>query len=138
MAERFPEFDAHEIQELKENSVNQNTQKSTKTWLTVWTSWAESKQFQSNLLSYEAKQLDEKLQKFFAEIRKKDGSEYELDSLRVMLASLDRHLKENGSTFSIAKDKEFVNSRKALEGKARSLCEQGHEKRPNVPKALTS
>ena len=32
-------------------------------------------------LRYEAKQLDETLQKFFAEIRKKDGSEYEPDSL---------------------------------------------------------
>jgi len=37
MAERFPEFDAHEIQELKENSEIQNKKKSTKTWLTVRT-----------------------------------------------------------------------------------------------------
>ena len=51
--------------------------------------------------------------------RKKDGSDYEPDSLRVMIASLDRHLKEAGSNMSIAKDKEFVNSRKVLEGKAR-------------------
>ena len=29
-AERFPEFDAHEIQELKKNSVNQNIQKKNK------------------------------------------------------------------------------------------------------------
>ncbi|CAH3026375.1 unnamed protein product, partial [Porites evermanni] len=65
-------------------------------------------------LSYKAKQLDETLQKFFAEIRKKDGSEYEPDSLRVMLASLDRHLREKDAAFSIAKDIEFSNSRKAL------------------------
>ena len=64
--------------------------KSTSTWLNIWTSWSESKNFETNLLSYEAKQLDDTLQKFFAEIRKKDGSEYEPDSLRVMLASLDR------------------------------------------------
>ena len=62
MTERFPEFDGNEIQELKENAENQNTKKSTKTWVSVW-------------LSYEAKQLDEKLEKFFAEERKKDGSE---------------------------------------------------------------
>ena len=77
MAERFPDFQVEEIQELKENSENQNTKKSTSTWLNVWTSWAESKNFETNLLSYEAKQLDETLQKFFAEFRKKDGSEYE-------------------------------------------------------------
>ena len=59
---------------------------------------------------------------FFAEVRKKDGSDYEPDSLRVMLASLDRHLKEAGSNISIARDREFVDSRKVLEGKARFLA----------------
>ena len=37
---------------------------------------------------------------FFANIRKSDGSDYELDSLRVMLAALDRHLKQNDSKIS--------------------------------------
>ena len=83
MAERFPDFQVEEIQELnisKENSENQDSKKSTSTWLDVWTSWAESKNFEINLLSYDAKQLDDTLQKLFAEIRKKDGSEYESDS----------------------------------------------------------
>jgi len=48
-----------EIQELKENSENQNTEKSTSTWLNVWTSWAKNKNFKTNLLTYEAKQLNE-------------------------------------------------------------------------------
>ena len=39
------------------------------------------------LLSYEAKELDEKLQKFFAKARKNDSSDYKPDSLRVMLVS---------------------------------------------------
>ena len=47
------------IQELKENSETQNTEKSTSTWLNVWTSWAENENFKTNLLAYEAKQLDE-------------------------------------------------------------------------------
>ena len=58
-------------------------------------------------------------------MRKKVGSDYEPDSLRVMIASLDRHLKETGSNISIAEDREFVNSRKVLEGKARFFREQG-------------
>ena len=48
-----------EIQELKENSENQNTEKSSSTWPSVWTSWAEKKNFETKLLAYEAKQLDE-------------------------------------------------------------------------------
>ena len=59
------------------------------TWLNFSTSWAESKDFETILLSYEVKQLNETLQKFFAEIPKKDSSEFDPDSLRVILASLD-------------------------------------------------
>ena len=59
---KISRFWNQEIQELKENSENQNTKKSTSTWLNVWTSWAENKNFESNLLAYEAKQLDENKQ----------------------------------------------------------------------------
>ena len=48
-----------EIKERKENSKNQNTEKRRSTWLNVWTSWAENKEFKTNLLTYEAEQLDE-------------------------------------------------------------------------------
>ena len=39
------------------------------------------------VVKYEAKELDECLSWFFAEIRKSDGSDYEPDSLTVMLAA---------------------------------------------------
>ena len=71
-------------------------------------------------------------------MRKKDGSDYEPDSLRVMIASLDRYLKEAGSNMSIAKDREFVNIRKVLERKARFLREQGYGKSSRASKALTT
>ena len=79
--------------------------KSTKTWVTVWTTWAEEKGHSPDIVSYQGKELDERLQKFFVEVRKKDGLDYEPDSLQVMIASLDRHLKEAGSSISIAKDR---------------------------------
>ena len=47
-------------------------------------------------------------------------------------------LKEAGSNMSIAKDREFVNSRKVLEGKSRFLREPGYGKRPRASKALTA
>ena len=56
---KISRFWNQEIQELKENSENQNTEKSTSTWLNVWTSWAKNKNFKTNLLAFEAKQLDE-------------------------------------------------------------------------------
>ena len=114
MVDRFPDCGAKELRQLKENAENSNTKKSTKTWLTVWTTWTEEKGYSRDIVSYEVKELDKKIQRLFAEVRKKDGSEYEPDSLRVMIASL-----EAGSSISFAKDREFVNSRKILEGKAR-------------------
>ena len=56
---KISRFSNQEIQELKEKSENQDTEKSTSTWLNVWTSWAENKNFKTNLLAHEAKQLDE-------------------------------------------------------------------------------
>ena len=51
---------------ITENSENQNAKKRSLTWLNVWTSWAKNKNFETNLLAYETKQLDENFQKFFA------------------------------------------------------------------------
>ena len=44
------------------------------TWINVWKSWAESKGLNDDIVKYEAKELDECLSRFFAEIRKNDGS----------------------------------------------------------------
>ena len=74
---------------------------------------------------YSIKELDDILCKFYAELRKEDGSNYEPDSLRVMLASLDRYYRESGEVFSILKGKEFERSRKVLNGKAIELREKG-------------
>ena len=63
MAERFPDFKIQESQELKENSENQNSKS---TWLNVWTSWDKNKNFETNLLAYEAKYLE----RFSIECRK--------------------------------------------------------------------
>jgi len=71
-----------------------------------------------DIVSFDTKELDKRLQKVFTEVRKRDGSEYKPYNLWVMIASIDRHLKEASSSISIAKDREFVNSLKVLEGKA--------------------
>ena len=66
-----------ELQQFNKNAENSNTKKSTKTWVTVWTTWAEERGYSPNIVSYEAKEIYERRQKFFAEVRKKDGSDYE-------------------------------------------------------------
>ena len=56
----------------------------------------------------------------------KDGSDYQPDRLRVILAATDRHLKHNDSKISIVKDLDFVKCRQALEGKVRALRQKAH------------
>ena len=74
---------------------------------------------------------------FFAEIRKKDGDEYEPESLAVMQCSLDHHFKNCGRNYSILRDREFANSRQQLEVKARELRVRGYGKRKNASHALS-
>ena len=48
---------------------------------------------------------------FYAEVRTKDGLEYEPESLKSMLAALDRHLKDHDYKCSIMRDREFYQSK---------------------------
>ena len=69
---------------------------------------------------------------FYAEVNNtKKVKIYEPESLKVMKASLDRHLKNKGCTLSIVRDREFSSSKEVLEEKAKQLRLAGRGKRPN-------
>ena len=112
--------------------------KATQTWLNVWQTWATEKKVNPKIEEYEHEQLDKMLQIFYTELRTKDGLEYEPESLKFMLAALDRYLKENGYKYSIIRDREFHQSKLVLEGKVKCLRQQGKGKRPNAANALTA
>ena len=75
---------------------------------------------------------------FNAEVLIKDGLEYEPESLKSMLAALDRHLKEHDYKCSIMRDREFYQSKLLLEGKVKHLHQEGKGKRPNAASVLTA
>ena len=137
MASRFVEVDEEFIEELKDTSENKNTKRSTDYWTNIFQQWAKTRGKNEQLESYEVPQLNEALAQFFAELRKGSGEEYEPDSLKVMQAALDRHLRNKSYPKSILRDTEFLSSRKVLEGKARKLRELGMGKRPNKAQSLT-
>ncbi len=70
-------------------------------------------------------QVDETLQRFYAKLRKEDESDYEPDSLRVMIAALDCHFRANGTPYSVLNDKAFERSRRILNSKVIKLRESG-------------
>ena len=125
MAPRFEKVDDEFIEELKEMSENDNTKKSTEYWKNVFKKWPIESNVNANLEEYECEALDQMLSQFYAELRKENENDYEPDSLKVMQAAMERYLNSKSYPKSIIRDREFINSRKVLEGKARKLREQG-------------
>ena len=129
VGEPHPSF-AHttlqDLERLRAKNVNAKTAKSTGTWVKRFNKWRMERQIAQNLEEIPKGCLDSILQLFFAEICKNDETNYEPDSLQTMLAALDRHLREKGSTFSILKDQEFDASRKVLKFNGKTIELQEH------------
>ena len=90
------------------------------------------------MTSYKPEELDTALQLFYVEVRKKDGTDYEPECLRVMRAGLKRYLKEKKSYLkSIIRDEIFAERNRILEGKAREMRDNGKGHRPNRARAPT-
>ena len=77
------------IQSLMENALNKNTVQSTNNWIKVWKSWAAQKGYDESIETYEPETLNKILEQFYATVRKKDGGDYESDSLRLMVTAID-------------------------------------------------
>ena len=88
----------------------------------VWYSWAKSRQINESIETMAPATLDGVLQKFYLEVRKQDGSEYEPDSLKVMQAALERYLSTQKYPYSLIGSLEFSSSR-AVQSKTSTEAE---------------
>ena len=61
-----------------------------------------------NIMDIPAAALDKLLGKFFKDVRKQNGDEYEPDSISSFQRSVQRHLKELKLPFNILQDEDFV------------------------------
>ena len=118
---RFSSATATIIQQLKNSSINENTVKSPAFWLLVWKKWCLEKEIAAKIENYEPTQFNSLLERFYAEIKNKHGEDYEPESLKVMITSLDRHLKNKDYKLSIVRDREFSSTKQVLDGKAKQL-----------------
>ena len=69
--------------------------------------------------------------------RKTITRDYEPCFVRSLMASFERYLKKKNYGFSIMKDSEFEQARKALQSKQKDLKQKGKGKKPNASVALT-
>ena len=88
--QRFAFLSDEDMAKLSENSQNKNTTRSTNNWLSVFQECAKERGKNGNIEEYsgDKQEMDRTLGIFFGEIRKQNGNEYELDSLRVMRGAI--------------------------------------------------
>ena len=81
------------VEELKNYSKSENTAKSIGCWLSVWMNWCVDKEITDEIKNYEPAELNTLLEHFYAEVNNKKGEDYEPESLKVMMESLNRQLR---------------------------------------------
>ena len=91
-----------------------------------------------NVMNIPATTLDKLLSKFFKDVRKHNGREYEPDSISSFQKSKQRHLRELKPPFNILQDEEFCRSREVLAAKRKYLVKQGRGHKPNAFRKLTT
>ena len=139
MAEsRYTSSDEIVVDQLKLKAKNKSTTKLAQTQLNVWENWENERKFNPKLEEYEHEDLDEKLQMLKYLPKMDQSTNVQPESLKSMLATFDRHLKERDYMYSITRDREFYQSKLVLEGKVKHLHQQGKGTRPNAASALTS
>ena len=132
----FKETTEKELKYLQDLNNNSNTVLSTTNWVRRFNKWAAERGVPTDMKLIAKADLDVILQRFYAELVKRNGENYEPESLKVMLTSLNRHIQENCG-FSVIKNKEFALSLRVLNGKAISLQQAGKGKRPNRADPIT-
>ena len=111
----FDECHEINIQQFIDKSKNLNTTKATSQWMRVYLSWAEIKGAALEIESLPPVDLNRLLQQFYAEVKRKDGKDYEPNSFASMQTGIERHLKEKQYKLSIIRDREFTTSTAVLE-----------------------
>ena len=66
------------IEQLRNGAKNVNTSKSTTFWYGVWKTWWEEKSIVLKMEEHEPAKLNKLLEKFYAEVKNKNGDDYEL------------------------------------------------------------
>lgn len=75
---------------------------------------------------------------FFTGVRKKDGTDYEPDTITSIQSSLDRYLRCNGKDFSIKRYTVFSHSKKVLKAKRKNLKSEGKGNKKQKCDALST
>ena len=87
---RFYSASDSNIDALKQANSSKSTEKSTLSWMRVFNNWEITHSYTEEIHTYQPEDLNLILEKFYAELRKTNGTDCESACLRVMMSSLDK------------------------------------------------
>ena len=114
LSSRFASLEGS-IETFIEEQENQNTVKRTKREIALLTEFLQTKgETRSETTEVPPAELNKLFSEFILSFRTKEGQDYELSSLRVIVASFERHLKRKPYLVSIINGLAFERLRKTL------------------------
>ena len=116
---------------------SENTKSKTKCDVNIFKTFILNLNETRELEQIPVKELDKLLCKFFMTIKRKDGNNYEPDTLTSIQRSIQRYLQQQNADFNIIKDNDFHLSREVLAARRKSLVSDGKGNRPNATRPLT-
>ena len=126
-----------EIREFISDQKRESTVKKTMYDLNTFKSFLNSVNEGREICNIPTVELDKLLCNFYMTAKKKNGEEYEPDTISSIARSIQRHLDDKNFKFNILKDEAFKMSRGVLKAKRRQLRKEGKGNKPNATVPLT-
>ncbi|KAK3755461.1 hypothetical protein QZH41_020515 [Actinostola sp. cb2023] len=129
---------SQDIQEFIEDQRPETTKKKTDYDIGIWKKLCSSNNENREIEEIPAVEMNVLLCRFFMNVKKKNGGEYEPSSLTSMHRSIQRYLNNKNSPLNLFKDQEFNKSREVLVAKKRQLVEiHAKGNRPQAARIMT-
>ena len=140
---RFQTYTTMQLESFRNEQRNKDTSRKTKNHIKILHDFLRSKDCQDDIGDMQPQHLDQLLGEFMISVRKekpdKDGSlEYEPSTLRGMLGSFERHLKELHYGHSLISSPIFHYTREMLKSKSKELKKQGKGNKGNKSSGMTN
>ena len=124
-------------QDLLLDQENKATKMKTESSIRIISAWLKEKRQEPRpMTAIPPRELDEHLQFFFANVKKRNNDDYEPSSLRDILGSIDRYLRGKRYSESVMGDA-FKGTRDVLAARQKKLKSQGKGSKPQASNILT-
>ena len=133
---RFPALQKSVNQFIEEQKYRQTLSKARRD-VGFLSEFLKSKQENRKIEEIQPQELSDFLSAFIVNVKRKDGGDYEPSNLRGFIASFNRHLKNVKYSKSIVEDREFEQTRKALDARSKLLKKEGRGNRPFAAEAIS-